>query len=228
MNQLNKILVVDDDKEIQHALQLVSSTEDFTITSVFSVSEARAYIQNETFDLIILDIMLPDGNGFNLLQLIRSSEIYTPILCLSSKDDEAFKVAGLEVGADDYMTKPFSISLLKSKIKALIRRNTTYIQGSSITTYGDFCYDSKKMMITQNDQPLDLTAKELQILKLFIENPQQVFTKEQIYYHVWNNDIVDVNTISVYIKRIRSKIEKDPSNPQYLVTVWGIGYKFKP
>lgn len=222
---MNQLLVIDDDKQIQLALQLVNKNEDFLITSAFNMQEAKEIISNQRFDLIILDIMLPDGNGFDLLYWLRDHEIHTPVLCLSIKDDEAFKLAGLGIGADDYMTKPFSITLLKSKIKALIRRNTIYTKESSICC-GPFNYNSKQMIITMNEVPLDLTAKELQILKLFIENPNQVFTKEQIYRQIWNNDIIDDNAITVYIKRIRSKIEKNPTKPEHLLTVWGIGYKF--
>ncbi|MCH1942217.1 response regulator transcription factor [Holdemania massiliensis] len=224
---MNRILVVDDDKEIQTALHLVSRNEDFQLISAFSIEQARQLLNSTQFDLILLDIMLPDGNGFDLLQTIRDFKITTPVLCLSSKDDEAFKVAGLGIGADDYMTKPFSVSLLKSKIKALIRRSTVYAQPAAMLSCGDFIYDPQKMIIRQNDRELDLTSKELQVLRLFLEHPNQVFTKEQIYFQVWNNNVVDDNTITVYIKRLRNKIEKDPSSPQHLITVWGIGYKFK-
>lgn len=223
---MKNILVVDDDKEIQKALSIACRNEDFTIISAFSIDEANQLLKTDFFDLIILDILLPDGNGFDFLQQIRDREIVTPVICLSSKDDETYKVAGLGIGADDYITKPFSLSLLKSKIKALIRRNTFYARDNSVLPCGKFSYDPRLMAISLEGNRIDFTAKEFQIMKLFLENPQQVFTKEQIYCHVWNNNVVDDNTITVYIKRIREKIEVDSSNPKYLLTVWGLGYKF--
>lgn len=223
---MEKILVIDDDQEIQKALFLAGRNESFTITGAFSVNEARQLLTQEQFDLILLDIMLPDGNGFDLLQIIRGNENYTPVICLSEKDDEAFKVAGLGIGADDYITKPFSFSLLKSKIKALIRRNTLYTREQHIAIAGPFAYDPRQLTITMHGQPLELTSRELQMLRLFLENPGRVYTKEQIYTLVWNNHAVDDNTITVYIRRLREKIEAEPSHPQYLLTVWGIGYKF--
>lgn len=224
---MNKILVIDDDREIQKALTLASHREDFTVLSAFSVEQAKQLLAQQQVDLILLDIMLPDGNGFDLLQIIREAAIYTPVICLSSKDDEAFKVAGLGIGADDYITKPFSFSLLKSKIKALIRRNTLYTKETQSYICGRFSYDSRQLIIALDNKPLDLTSKELQMLKFFLENPGRVYTKEQIYTLIWNNHAVDDNTITVYIRRLREKIEEDPSNPKYLLTVWGIGYKFQ-
>lgn len=224
---MKNILIVDDDKEIQKALSIALQQEEFAMVSAFTIKEAVFYVKEHLFDLILLDIMLPDGNGFDLLQIIREQKIYVPVICLSSKDDEAVKVAGLGIGADDYITKPFSISLLKSKIKALIRRNTLYSTSSNQAQFGDFTLDRKQMDILYRNKPLELTAKEFHILSLFLEHPHQVFTKEQIYKQVWNNDVVDDNTITVYIKRLREKIEVDSSHPQFLLTVWGIGYKFE-
>lgn len=224
---MTKILVVDDDKNIQTALSLVCKDEDFVLVNSYTISESEHLLETDQFDLILLDVYLPDGNGFDLLKVIRNLNIYTPVILLSSQDDEAFKVTGLTIGADDYITKPFSINLLKSKIKALIRRNTQYTTPNTSNTTGIFVFDYKTMTISKNGIPLDLTSKELQILKLFIENENQVLSKEQIYTNVWNNNAVDNNTITVYIKRIREKIEDNPAEPKYITNVWGIGYQFK-
>ncbi len=220
-----QILVIDDDQHIQTALQYACQNQDLQLTSAFTIAQAKEMLNTTQFDCILLDIMLPDGYGIDLLQLIRQNNNYTPVICFSSQDDETSKVLGLGIGADDYITKPFHFEFLKSKINALIRRNTQYSfqQG---TPQQLFYFDTKTMTIYKNHVPLVLTSKELLLLKLFIEHPNQVFSKEQLYSHVWQQEAIDDNTITVYIKRLRAKIENTPTKPKFLLTVWGLGYKF--
>jgi DNA-binding response OmpR family regulator len=221
-----RILVVDDEKIIQKAILAAYKSENMVVTIASSGNEALTLLKNETFDLIVLDILMPDIDGFEVVKAIRSSQIMTPIILLSGKTEEFNKVLGLGLGADDYITKPFSVALLISKSKALIRRSNIYsIPKTSNVSAGPFTFHSNTYRITKSGEELTLTAKELVLLKFLIEHPNQVFTKEQLYEQVWNHSVIDDNTIMVYIKRIRNKIEKDPKNPEYLKTVWGIGYQ---
>lgn len=221
-----RILVVDDEKIIQKAILAAYKSENMVVTIASSGNEALTLLKNETFDLIVLDILMPDIDGFEVVKAIRNSQIMTPIILLSGKTEEFNKVLGLGLGADDYITKPFSVALLISKSKALIRRSNIYsIPKTSNVSAGPFTFHSTTYRITKSGEELTLTAKELVLLKFLIEHPNQVFTKEQLYEQVWNHSVIDDNTIMVYIKRIRNKIEKDPKNPEYLKTVWGIGYQ---
>jgi DNA-binding response OmpR family regulator len=221
-----RILVVDDEKIIQKAILAAYKSENMVVTIASSGNEALTLLKNETFDLIVLDILMPDIDGFEVVKAIRNSQIMTPIILLSGKTEEFNKVLGLGLGADDYITKPFSVALLISKSKALIRRSNIYsIPKTSNVSAGPFTFHSNTYRITKSGEELTLTAKELVLLKFLIEHPNQVFTKEQLYEQVWNHSVIDDNTIMVYIKRIRNKIEKDPKNPEYLKTVWGIGYQ---
>lgn len=167
---------------------------------------------------------MPEMDGFELIQEIRSRKIYTPIIIISGREEEHNKILALGLGADDYLTKPFSIHLLHSKLKALIRRNNRYQQEEKIElVVGPFSLDKNTLEISKNGEVLPLTSKETKLLRMFLEHPNQVFTKEQLYAAVWNELVVDDNTIMVYVKRLRKKIEVDPKKPVYLVTVWGIG-----
>ncbi len=220
-----QILIIDDDQHIQTALHFAFRDLEFNLVSAFSIAEAKNLLLENNFDCILLDLMLPDGYGIDLLKDIRQNMNYTPVICFSTQDDETSKVLGLGIGADDYVTKPFHFEFLKSKINALIRRNIHYSTQQHHTNQ-QFYFDNITMNIYKDKTPIDLTSKELSLLKLFIDHPNQVFSKEHLYTSIWKQDIIDDNTITVYIKRLRSKIEIDPANPIHLITVWGIGYKF--
>ncbi len=220
-----KLLILEDDIAIQKALKYSFNDLDYDLYQVYCIEDAQKMITNNSFDIILMDINLPDGSGLDFLEHIRSLNIYTPVICISANDDEMTKVLGLGIGADDYITKPFHLEVLKSKIKAIIRRSNQY---NIISTRPNekFIFDNKSMTILMNNKTLILTSKELLLLKYFIDNPNQVFSKEQLHTLIWNDSIVDDNTITVYVKRLRHIIEIDPKNPQHLLTVWGIGYKF--
>lgn len=169
---------------------------------------------------------MPDIDGFDLIREIRNDKIFTPIIILSGKEEEHNKILGLGLGADDYLTKPFSINLLVSKIKAFYRRSNMYQQSNNQDLIiGPFRFCQNSFQIYKNNIALDLTAKEVLLLKFLLENPNKVFSKEQLYEKVQNNTAIDDNTIMVYIKRLRNKIEDSTKEPKFLKTVWGIGYK---
>lgn len=221
-----RILVVDDEKMILKATQAAFQRENMEATLAQSGREALDLIQRQEYDLILLDILMPDMDGFEVLRRIRNQHNHTPIILLSGKQEEHNKVLGLGLGADDYMTKPFSVALLISKSKALIRRNKEYNdhRGNDLHV-GPFVFRQSQYRVYKNGEEISMTPKELALFKFFLENPGQVFTKEQLFQQVWQYSAIDDNTIMVYIKRIRGKIEEDPKDPKYLKTVWGIGYQ---
>lgn len=221
------ILVVDDELPIRMALKTAFSREGMLVFEAVCGADALAMLRSHSFDLVVLDIMLQDIDGYEILQKMRADNILTPVLMLSGRQEEMDQVLGLGLGADDYLTKPFHLSVLIQKVKALIRRNRIYSQQKQTDlTVGPFRFDLLKLEAYKNGQKINLTARELALFRFFMEHPGQVFTKEQLYQQVWNEHVVDDNTIMVYMKRLREKIEDDGKNPVYLKTVRGIGYIF--
>jgi len=223
-----KILLIEDDPAIRRAVELCLKKEMMLVTSVTNGIDALQIVQDTSFDLILLDLMIPGIDGFELISRIRNLNIYTPLLIISGKEEEHNKILALGLGADDYLTKPFSFHLLISKVKAFVRRMNQYAQTTNNTavTIGPFRFQPDTMRFYKNEIPVELTSKELKLLMVFIQNPNRVFTKEQLYQMVWNETVVDDNTIMVYIKRLRQKLEDDAKSPKYIKTVWGIGYQF--
>jgi two-component system, OmpR family, response regulator VicR len=203
--------------------------EGFDVLTVNDGEKAIQAFYNNTFDLILLDLMLPKVSGKEILKRIRESSS-VPVLIISAKDSEVDKILGLELGADDYITKPFSVLELTARISATFRRIGYYVKedenSSKSISRGPFTLDFDNYQILKGGEHTDLTAKEFEIVKLFFQNPKKVFTKAQIFASVWKDDFInDDNTVTVQIRRLREKIEEDPSNPKYIKTVWGIGYK---
>lgn len=192
--------------------------------------DALSILKNHTFDLILMDIMLGDMEGFEVIKQMRSQGIKTPVIIVSGRSEDYDSLYGLSIGADDYITKPFRPLVLGAKVKALIRRNKDLILNhSDVLECGPFSYHSSTMRFYRNGEELTLSARESAILLLFLRHPNQVFTKEMIYEQVWGNSvIVDDNAIMVYINRLRSKIEDDKQKPRHIVTVRGLGYRFVP
>lgn len=222
------VLLVDDDILIQKALKTALSREQINTTATTSGNEALLLLKKHSYDTIIIDLVMPDMDGFELIREIRNNKIFTPIIILSGKEEEHNKILGLGLGADDYLTKPFSINILVSKIKAFYRRSNIYQKNNSQNlTLGPFRFCQNNFQILKDNIALDLTAKEVLFLKFLLENPNKVFSKEQLYEEVWNNTTIDDNTIMVYIKRLRNKIEDNPKEPKFLKTVWGLGYKLE-
>ena len=222
---MEEILVVDDEAPISMALKAAFRKEGIDIAEAADGVQALEMLKREKYQLIILDVMMPRKGGYEVLQELRASGNNTPVLMLSGKDDEMNQVLGLGFGADSYLTKPFHTSVLVQTAKALIRRSQIYSKNSSSELrVGPFRLDLRKLECYKDGQPLTFTGRELNLFRFLLENPGQVFSKEQLYRQIWNDAVVDDNTITVYVKRIRAKIETDPKNPEYLKTVRGIGY----
>ena len=225
---MKKILIIEDDDAVGTGLKYYLEGEDFTVILAPTGSTALETIQKEKdINLILLDINLPDVSGFDLFQKIKSI-INIPIIFLTANDLEVSIVRGLDMGADDYITKPFKARELTSRINAVLRRNSNQSQKkSNIINLGNVSIDIREAKVTKNNEVVFLTALEYKILLLLVLNPNIVFTREKILANIWDvsEEYVNDNTLTVYIKRIREKIEDDPTNPQIIQTVRGIGYK---
>lgn len=183
----------------------------------------------ETYDLIILDLMLPGIDGLEICRQLRSKKPYTPILMLTAKSSELDRILGLEIGADDYVTKPFSIKELLARIKAIFRRveNVEHDHQAGIIACGDLMIDPEKRKVTLNNKKIDLTVREFDLLLFFAKHPGRVFTRSHLLDAVWGYGHEGYeHTVNSHINRLRAKIEDDPSHPRYVITVWGVGYKF--
>ncbi|WP_293198756.1 response regulator transcription factor [Paenibacillus sp.] len=231
----HRLLLVEDDRSISEMVGPYLEKEGFDLTYAYDGLEAeRLFIEAKPgFDLIILDLMLPQRSGMDVLQTIRASSL-VPVLILSAKDGEVDKALGLGFGADDYLSKPFSLIELTARIKACIRRANYTVQTAEVTTQdqritiGELVVDMETYEVERDGQPIKLTSKEFGILKLFVTHPGKVFTKAQIYASVWNDHYYgDENIINVHMRRLREKLEVDPSAPRYIKTLWGIGYKLE-
>lgn len=228
----DKVLIVDDDPAICKLLEKVMHSNDLdTDVADCGVSALSLLARNSSsYALVLLDVMLGDMEGFEVIKQMRSQGIKTPVIIVSGRSEDYDSLYGLSIGADDYITKPFRPLVLGAKVKALIRRNKDLILNrSDVLECGPFSYHSSTMRFYRNGEELTLSARESAILLLFLRHPNQVFTKEMIYEQVWGNSvIVDDNAIMVYINRLRSKIEDDKQKPRHIVTVRGLGYRFVP
>lgn len=226
----DKVLIVDDDPAICRLLEKVMRSNDLETTVVNSGMEALSVIRNHTFDIILMDVMLGDMEGFEVIKHLRNQGVSTPVMIVSGRNEDYDSLYGLSLGADDYITKPFRPLVLGAKVKALIRRNKNLIlNNSNILECGPFTYDTSTMRFYKNGEELILSSKESNLLLLFLKHPQQVFTKDMIYEHVWGTDVaVDDNAIMVYINRLRGKVEDDRQNPRHIITIRGLGYRFVP
>ncbi len=225
-----KILIVEDDKEISELVTNHLEQENFTVFTAFDGEEALQLFKNEQIDLVLLDLMLPKLNGMEFLKRIRETS-FVPVLIISAKESDVDKTLGLGFGADDYISKPFSIVELTARVHAVIRRATQYISveenpPSNIIQFKTLTLELDSFSAQVNTRNIPLTSKEFHILRIFMQNQNRVFTKEQIYQLIWEDDYFgNENVINVHIRRLREKIEEDPSNPKYIRTIWGIGYK---
>ncbi|MET3697774.1 DNA-binding response OmpR family regulator [Bacillus oleivorans] len=226
----HRILLVEDDEEIRVLVQNHLKQEGFTVFTASDGEEAEAVFKREEVELVLLDLMLPKRNGMEFLKIVRDASV-VPVLIISAKTSDLDKALGLGFGADDYISKPFSMIELTARVQAAIRRVTQYAPPAEKITenslqFKDITLDLGTFTASKKGQVIKLTAKEFQILKLFMTNPSRVFTKDQIYKFIWEDDYYgDENVINVHIRRLREKIEDDPSAPKYIQTIWGIGYK---
>lgn len=226
---MGKILLVEDDVEISTMLKNFLSTENFEVVTAFDGESACDAFFSDCFSLVLLDLMIPKMSGMKVMEKIRENNT-VPIIIISAKDTDSDKTLGLGMGADDYITKPFSVTEVLARIKANIRRNTQYAEGNAkqqpILEKGNLAMNLDDYSVTKSGNKIDLTSKEFEILKLLWQNQGKVYTKEQIYSLVWRDAYFgDENAVNVHISRLRNKIEDNPREPKYIITVWGIGYK---
>ena len=225
-----KILIVEDDININNMIKESLIKEGYDAGQAFHGLEAVEKFQGEEWHMVIMDVMMPVMDGIEAMRRIREKSKVS-IIILSAKGEDSDKIIGLGMGADDYIVKPFSISELIARVKSNIRRAIYYNETSAnnedkIYQYGDIKFNMNKYIVTKGGKELALTGKEMKILKLFFENPNRVFAKVQIYDSVWGEEFLsDYNTVTVHMRRLRSKIEDDSNNPKLIETVWGIGYK---
>jgi len=226
-----RILIADDDKEIRNLLKIYLERELYMVDTAINGDEALQLFNQNNYNLVILDLMMPKVDGIEVCRKLRD-KTNVPILMLTAKDHEVDKILGLSIGADDYITKPFSIHEVVARVKALMRRflvlgSNINVQEKTTLTFKGLTINLNTYTVHTNTEEISLTGKELELLKFFTSNPGQVFTKTQLFRNVWDdNYIEDDNTVMVHIRKLRKKIENDPSNPKFIQTVWGIGYKF--
>jgi len=229
-----KILVVDDEHEISDLVELYLQNENYSVFKFYTAKEALACIETTELDIAILDIMLPDMSGFTLCQKIREKHAY-PIIMLTAKDQEIDKITGLTLGADDYMTKPFRPLELVARVKAQLRRYKKYnsVQTNtteeSIIVHSGLFLNSSTHECLLNEKPLDLTPTEFSILRILLERKGKVVSAEDLFREIWKDEYYTKsnNTITVHIRHLREKMGDTVENPQYIKTIWGVGYKIE-
>ncbi len=222
-----RILVVEDEKEIADLIAYTLKKESFQVDIASEGNEALKKLRENQYDLLILDLMLPHIQGLEICRLVRSNPSMkkTGIIIVTAKAEEFDRVIGLEMGADDYVTKPFSPRELIARVKALLRRINTEKKEENIINIKDLVIDKEKYLVVVRGEPIKLSATEFKILLYLAERPNKIFSREHILDAVWGQDIyVEPRTVDVHIRRLRMKIEKDPENPEYIKTMRGIGY----
>ena len=226
------IIVVEDNKDLARLLEMHLRDLSYNVDLAFDGDHGLEKAETDKYDLIILDLMLPGMDGLEICRRLRSKGGYPPILMLTSKSSELDRVLGLEMGADDYVTKPFSIRELLARVKAIFRRidelKSQQRDGEPVLIQaGDLFIDPEKRHVTVKGKTVDLTAKEFDLLHHFARNPGKVYTRSQLLDRVWGygHDGYE-HTVNSHINRLRAKIEENPAQPQYILTVWGVGYKF--
>ena len=226
-----RILIIEDEVSISEIVKFNLVKEGYEVETAYDGEEGLRKALGDDFDLILLDIMLPHVDGFQVCRKVRETS-NVPIIMVTAKEEEVDKVLGLELGADDYMTKPFGMRELITRVKANIRR-TQFLSdsgdgGSKVSNYGNITIDMTKYEIRKNDKPLELTLREFELLKYLAEQENQVFSREQLLEEVWGYEYYgDIRTVDVTIRRLREKVEDDPSEPKYIRTKRGIGYYFR-
>ena len=220
-----KALIVEDDEIIRSTLEKVLTSSGITSVPAASGQEALDKLNEGSFDVVLLDINLGGMDGFQVIHALRSSGSRIPVMVVTGRTEDVDMLYSLEIGADDYITKPFNPVTLAAKVKALIRRCQTT---SSVIEAGPFRFDSETLKLYKDGNELLLSAKENAIMKLFLDNPNRIFSKSSLYDLIWGSVNVDDSAIVVYINRLRNKIEDDPSHPHHIQTMRGLGYRFVP
>ena len=225
------VLVVDDDSTVRSVVVDYLKASEYDVTEVGDGLQALQLAQSQRWDLLILDLMLPSMDGLEILRRVRHSDPDTPVILLTAKGTESERILGLETGADDYMTKPFSPRELVLRANTIIRRTKAKAElepDRDVISDGDLHVDLTARKASNGDEELSLTVREFDLLAHFMSHPNQVFSRDQLMGAVWGWEIGDPSTVTVHVRRLRSKIESDSTAPQRLVTVWGTGYRWEP
>ncbi|MEN8107022.1 MAG: response regulator transcription factor [Pseudomonadota bacterium] len=226
------ILVIEDNADIARLVMVNLRSKQMHVDHAADGSAGLDMALTGKYQLLILDLMLPGMDGLDICRTLRSEKVYTPVLMLTARTSELDRVLGLEVGADDYLTKPFSVPELVARVNAILRRSDQYqssstAKASSPLQFGALHMDPDKRQVLLGDDPVELTAREFDLLWHFASNPERVFTRSQLLDSVWGYGHAGYeHTVNSHINRLRAKIEADPAKPQYVITVWGVGYKF--
>jgi len=223
---MTDILIVEDNEELGALVKAFLVREGFTVTWKTTGEDGIAALKEEKFRIMLLDVMLPGFDGYETLRIIRK-DLGLPVLMMSARNDDQSKILGLDVGADDYIEKPFSMPVLSSKIKAILRRNYDMQEEHKELSYKDIKVDLEDMTVRKGGKVIPVNGKELDILIYFLKNPDKVIHKEVLFNAVWGTDCIsEMSTLTVYIRWLREKLEDDPKDPKYIHTVWRVGYKF--
>lgn len=227
-----RILIVEDDKEIREGVEIYLRNQGYEVYQASNGAEGLKVIEQQELHLAIVDIMMPVMDGVTMLMKLRSMNYEFPVIMLSAKSEEVDKIMGLNMGADDYVTKPFTPLELLARVNSHLRRYSKYLNAVSedkerehIYTIGGLELNEDTVEVSVDGEPVKLTPMEFKIVQLLIKNPGRVFSAEEIYERIWNEKAVNTDTIMVHVRNIREKIEIDPKNPKYLKVVWGVGYK---
>ncbi len=227
-----RILIVEDDKEIREGVEIYLHNQGYDVYQASNGAEGLKVIEQQELHLAIVDIMMPVMDGVTMLMKLRSMNYEFPVIMLSAKSEEVDKIMGLNMGADDYVTKPFTPLELLARVNSHLRRYSKYLNAVSedkerehIYTIGGLELNEDTVEVSVDGEPVKLTLMEFKIVQLLIKNPGRVFSAEEIYERIWNEKAVNTDTIMVHVRNIREKIEIDPKNPKYLKVVWGVGYK---
>ena len=231
-----KVLVVDDEKSIVKGIRYSLLQDNYEVDCAYDGEEALAMARENQYDIALLDVMLPKMSGTEVCQAIREfSDL--PIIMLTAKSEDMDKILGLEYGADDYITKPFNILEVKARMKAILRRSARQQKNAPQTekapqelTVGDLRLDTESRRVLMGEREINLTAREFDLLELFVKNPGHVYSREELLKLVWGNRAAaggDVRTVDVHVRRLREKVEPSPSEPRYIHTKWGVGYYFR-
>ena len=227
-----KILIIEDDKDIAHLVQLHLRDAGHEVKVAYDGKVGLDLALSNLYDLIILDLLLPGMDGLEICKRVRAASAYTPILMLTARSTELDRVLGLEIGADDYLTKPFSIPELLARVKAIFRReealkSEVYLESQKVIRSGGLSIDSEKRRVMLNEQSVSLTAKEFDLLLHFAKHPGRVYTRMELLSQVWGYGYEGYeHTVNSHINRLRAKIEENPAQPRYILSVRGVGYKF--
>ena len=232
--EVNRILIVEDDKEIREGIEIYLKSQGYGVFQAGDGIEALAVLEREEIHLAIVDVMMPRMDGITMMIKVREKGYEFPVIMLSAKSEEVDKIMGLNMGADDYVTKPFTTMELLARVNSHLRRYGRFLaatcgqqKSEKVHVIGGLELNEETVEVSVDGKPVKLTPLEFKILALLMKNPGRVFSAEEIYERVWNEQAVNTDTIMVHIRKIREKIEINPKEPKYLKVVWGVGYKIE-